>query len=152
MSKLNDEVQIKDTANTVIGNSATMGRGEAVSRIKNVVQPGDIQNLSTVGLLYGLFKSNVPELSDQAHKQASEKLAKMLTTTDPKVLEQIRKEVAEKGFAQNILQKYIPNLGTMIGRTAVNPNVVGVGTASALQPISEGGYTGDTRISLVVDY
>ena len=139
MSKLNDEVQIKDTANTVIGNSATMGRSEALTQIKNVVQPSDFQNLSPVGVIYGLFKSDFAELSDEAQIAAANKLAQMLTETNPKALEQIRKEVAEKGFAKNILQKYIPNLGTAIGRGVVSPNPVGVATGSIVQPIAEGG-------------
>ena len=137
MSKLNDEVQIKDTANTVIGNSATMGRAEALTQIKNVVQPSDIQNLSPVGLIYGLFKSDYAGLSNEAQIAAANKLAQMLTATNPKALEQIRKEVAEKGFAKNILQKYIPNLGTAIGRGAVDPNTIGVITGSVAQPIAE---------------
>jgi len=62
----------------------------------------------------------------------------MLTATNPRALEQIRKEVTEKGFAKNILQKYIPNLGTAIGRGVVNPNPVGVATGSIVQPVAEG--------------
>jgi len=138
ISKLNDEIQIKDTANTVVGNSATVGRAEALAQIKNVVEPDDIQNLSTVGLVYGLFKSDYKGASEEASIAAANKLAQMLTATNPKALEQIRKEVAEKGFAKNILQKYIPNLGTAIGRGIVNPSPVGVVTGSVVQPIAEG--------------
>lgn len=138
ISKLSDEVEIKSTSNQVIGNSATMGRSEAVSQIKNTIAPGDFQNLSPVGIIYGLFKSDFAELSEEAQIAASNKLAQMLTETNPKALEQIRKEVAEKGFAKNILQKYIPNLGTAIGRTIVDPNVVGIGTASTIQPLAQG--------------
>jgi hypothetical protein len=138
MSKLNDEIQIKDTANTVVGNSATVGRAEALAQIKNIVEPDDIQNLSTVGLVYGLFKSDYKGASEEASIAAANKLAQMLTETNPKALEQIRKEVAEKGFAKNILQKYIPNLGTAIGRGIVNPSPVGVATGSVVQPIAEG--------------
>jgi hypothetical protein len=139
MSKLNDEIQIKDTANTVVGNSATVGRAEALAQIKNIIEPDDIQNLSPVGLIYGLFKSDYAGASEEASIAAANKLAQMLTETNPKALEQIRKEIAEKGFAKNILQKYIPNLGTSIGRGVVNPNPVGVATGSIVQPIAEGG-------------
>lgn len=138
MSKLNDEIQIKDTANTVVGNSATVGRAEALGQIKKIVEPGDIQNLSPVGLIYGLFKSDYAGASEEASVAAANKLAQMLTATNPKALEQIRKEVSEKGFAKNILQKYIPNLGTAIGRGIVNPSPVGVATGSVVQPIAEG--------------
>lgn len=138
MSKLNDEIQIKDTANTVVGNSATVGRAEALGQIKKIVEPGDIQNLSPVGLIYGLFKSDYAGASEEASVAAANKLAQMLTATNPKALEQIRKEVSEKGFTKNILQKYIPNLGTAIGRGVVNPMPVGVATGSVVQPIAEG--------------
>tara|TARA_R110002012_G_scaffold321506_1_gene549596 strand:- start:46 stop:2040 length:1995 start_codon:yes stop_codon:yes gene_type:complete len=138
MSKLNDEVQIKDTANTVVGNSATVGRAEALGQIKKIIEPDDLQNLSPVGIIYGLFKSDYAGASEEASIAAANKLAQMLTATNPKALEQIRKEVAEKGFAQNILQKYIPNLGTAIGRGVVNPNPVGVATGSIIQPVAEG--------------
>jgi len=139
MSKLNDEIQIKDTANTVVGNSATVGRAEALGQIKKIVEPGDIQNLSPVGLIYGLFKSDYKGASEEASIAAANKLAQMLTETNPKALEQIRREVAEKGFAENILKKYIPNLGTAIGRGVVNPSPVGITTGSIIQPIAEGG-------------
>ncbi len=138
MSKLNDEVQIKDTANTVVGNSATVGRAEALGQIKKIIEPDDLQNLSPVGIIYGLFKSDYAGASEEASIAAANKLAQMLTATNPKALEQIRKEVAEKGFAKNILQKYIPNLGTAVGRGVVNPNPVGVATGSVVQPIAEG--------------
>jgi len=138
MSKLNDEIQIKDTANTVVGNSATVGRAEALGQIKKIVEPDDIQNLSPIGLIYGLFKSDYAGASEEASVAAANKLSKMLIETDPKKLELIRKEVAEKGFAKNILQKYIPNLGTAIGRGIVNPSPVGVATGSVVQPIAEG--------------
>ena len=138
ISKLEDEIQVKDTANTVVGNSATVGRAEALAQIKKIVEPGDIQNLSPVGLIYGLFKSDYAGASEEASIAAANKLAKMLTETNPKALEQIRKEVAEKGFTKNILQKYIPNLGTAIGRGVVNPNPVGVATGSIVQPIADG--------------
>jgi hypothetical protein len=72
----------------------------------------------------------------------------MLTETNPKALEQIRKEVAEKGFAKNILQKYIPNLGTSIGRGVVNPMPVGVATGSIVQPIAEGGSKSLNELSV----
>ena len=148
MSKLNDEIQIKDTANTVVGNSATVGRAEAVGQIKKIVEPGDIQNLSPVGLIYGLFKSDYAGASEEASVAAANKLAQMLTETNPKALEQIRKEVAEKGFAKNILQKYIPNLGTAIGRGVVNPMPVGVATGSIVQPIAEGGSKSLNELSV----
>lgn len=148
MSKLNDEIQIKDTANTVVGNSATVGRAEAVGQIKKIVEPGDIQNLSPVGLIYGLFKSDYAGASEEASIAAANKLSKMLIETDPKKLELIRKEVAEKGFAKNILQKYIPNLGTAIGRGVVNPMPVGVATGSIVQPIAEGGSKSLNELSV----
>lgn len=139
ISKLEDEIQVKDTANTVVGNSATVGRAEALAQIKKIVEPDDIQNLSPIGLIYGLFKSDYAGASEEASVAAANKLAKMLTETNKEALEEIRKEVAEKGFAKNILQKYIPNLGTAIGRGVVNPNPVGVATGSIAQPIAEGG-------------
>ncbi len=138
ISKLEDEIQVKDTANTVVGNSATVGRAEALAQIKKIVEPDDIQNLSPIGLIYGLFKSDYAGASEEASIAAANKLAKMLTETNKEALEEIRKEVAEKGFAKNILQKYIPNLGTAIGRGVVNPNPVGVATGSIVQPIAEG--------------
>jgi hypothetical protein len=148
MSKLNDEIQIKDTANTVVGNSATVGRAEALGQIKKIVEPDDIQNLSPIGLIYGLFKSDYAGASEEASIAAANKLSKMLIETDPKKLELIRKEVAEKGFAKNILQKYIPNLGTAIGRGVVNPMPVGVATGSIVQPIAEGGSKSLNELSV----
>ena len=39
IDNLTDEIDIKDTSNLIIGNSATAGRQEAVSTVKGLVQP-----------------------------------------------------------------------------------------------------------------
>lgn len=139
ISKLNDEVEIKTTANAVLGNSATMGRAEAVSSLKNVMTPTEVQNLSHVGIIYGLFKSDFDHLSIEAQKAASEKLVKMLTATDPKILDQIKKEVLDKGLVKGILTKFIPNTLSVIGKLPFDPTVSGITSGAVGRPISEGG-------------
>lgn len=135
MSKLNDEVEIKSTSNQVIGNSATMGRNEAVSAVKNALPREEINNLSPVGVVYGLFKSDFDYLSTEAQEAAANKLANMLTATDPKVLEQIRREVGEKGFVKGILTKYIPNLASIVGKSVIAPETVGTASGITSRPL-----------------
>ena len=93
-----------------------------------------MQNLSAVGLVYGLFKSNFSELSEEAQVAASNKLAQMLTTTNPKALEQIRKEVSDKGFTKQIFDKYLGPMAGEVLKAPFNPRVPGVGAGSLAQP------------------
>jgi hypothetical protein len=101
--------------------------------------PNEIQNLSPVGIVYGLFKSDFDHLSIEAQKAASEKLVKMLTATDPKILDQIKKEVLDKGLVKGILTKYIPNTLAVIGKLPFDPTVSGIASGAVGRPISEGG-------------
>ena len=126
VSNLEDEIAMKDTANAVLGNSATIGRSEAVTEIKSALPKRDINNLSHVGLVYGLFKSDYPSLSREAQISSANELARILTETNPRALEMIRKEVAEKGFAQNILSKYVPMGLLAPGRISTSPQFTGI--------------------------
>lgn len=96
ISNLTDEIRIKDTSNLVVGNSATAGRQEAVSAIKSLMQPSDIQNLSPVGLLYSMLKADNPQLQERAALSAANELARILTETNPTALKMIAKELSDK--------------------------------------------------------
>ena len=98
----------------------------AVTEIKSALPKRDINNLSHVGLVYGLFKSDYPSLSREAQISSANELARILTETNPRALEMIRKEVAEKGFAQNILSKYVPMGLLAPSRISTSPQFTGI--------------------------
>lgn len=124
MSNLNDEIEMKDTSNVVIGNSATAGRQEAVSRIRGVVSPSEVQNLSPVGLFYTMLKADSKEMSDRAASSAASELARILTETNPTALKQIAKEIESKKTFKGILKNYLPTAAERIVRAPISPQVV----------------------------
>lgn len=123
ISNLEDEIQLKDTSNLVVGNSATAGRQEAVGAIKELMQPSDIQNLSPVGLIYSLFKADNPAMQNEAAQAAAKELSRILTTTNPAALKSIAKEINDKQSFKGILKKYIPKASD-VGRATISPRVL----------------------------
>jgi hypothetical protein len=115
---------MKDTSNVVIGNSATAGRQEAVSRIRGVVGPSEVQNLSPVGLFYTMLKADNKEMSDRAASSAASELARILTETNPTALKQIAKEIESKKTFKGILKNYLPTATERIVRAPISPQVV----------------------------
>jgi len=127
ISNLTDEIDIKDTSNLIVGNSATAGRQEAVSTIKKLVEPSDIQNLSPVGMIYGALKADVPNLQERAAKSAADEITRILLETNPKALERIAREITNKGTFKNILQTYIPKSFQNILQTPISSQVIASG-------------------------
>jgi len=124
ISNLTDEIRIKDTSNLVVGNSATAGRQEAVSAIKSLMQPSDIQNLSPVGLLYSMLKADNPQLQEKAALSAANELARILTETNPTALKMIAKELSDKKTFKGILKTYIPKGMASIIKAPISPGAV----------------------------
>jgi hypothetical protein len=127
ISNLEDEIQIKDTSNLIVGNSATAGRQEAVSEIKGLVKPSDIQNLSPVGFIYSMLKADNPELQERAAKAAANELTRILLETNPKSLEKIAKELSNKKTFKGILKDYIPKGFESIIKAPISPQVIAAG-------------------------
>ena len=125
MQNLQDEIELKSTASTIIGNSTTAARQEATSFIEGLVKPGEVQNLSPVGLMFSVIKADYPELAQEAQEAASKELARILTENNPQALRKIAKEIQEKGTFKGIIKKYIPKAGTEAIRTTVAPRMVG---------------------------
>jgi|TARA_R110001632_G_scaffold233065_1_gene376230 hypothetical protein len=124
ISNLTDEIDIKDTSNLIIGNSATAGRQEAVSTIKQLIEPSDFQNLSPVGLLYSMLKADNPQLQERAAKAAASELARILTETNPQSLKMIAKELSDKKTFTGILKNYIPKGFENILKAPISPQVI----------------------------
>jgi hypothetical protein len=124
ISNLTDEIELKDTSNLIVGNSATAGRTEAVSAIKGLIKPSDFQNLSPVGLMYSMLKADNPELQERAAIAAASELSRILIETNPVALKNIAKELSDKKTFAGILKNYIPKGLENIVKTPINPQVL----------------------------
>lgn len=124
IDNLTDEIDIKDTSNLIIGNSATAGRQEAVSTVKGLVQPSDFQNLSPVGLVYSMLKADNPQLQERAARAAADELTRILIETNPASLKMIAKELSDKKTFSGILQNYIPKGFENIAKAPISPQVI----------------------------
>lgn len=124
IDNLTDEIDIKDTSNLIVGNSATAGRQEAVSTVKGLVQPSDFQNLSPVGLVYSMLKADNPQLQERAARAAADELTRILIETNPASLKMIAKELSDKKTFSGILQNYIPKGFENIAKAPISPQVI----------------------------
>jgi len=124
IDNLTDEIDIKDTSNLIVGNSATAGRQEAVSTVKGLVQPSDFQNLSPVGLVYSMLKADNPQLQERAARAAADELTRILIETNPASLKMIAKELSNKKTFSGILQNYIPKGFENIAKAPISPQVI----------------------------
>ena len=148
MENLQDEIELKTTSSIVIGNSATASRQEAVSVLKGLVEPGDVQNLSPVGLMFSVIKADYPELAREAQESAAKELARILTTTNPQALRKIAKEIEDKGTFQGIVKKYIPKAGTEVARTLAAPRLIGTEIGILSGRVFEGDTIADLNARL----
>lgn len=124
IDNLTDEIDIKDTSNLIVGNSATAGRQEAVSTVKGLVQPSDFQNLSPVGLVYSMLKADNPQLQERAARAAADELTRILIETNPASLKMIAKELSNKKTFSGILKNYIPKGFENITKAPISPQVI----------------------------
>lgn len=124
IDNLTDEINIKDTSNLIVGNSATAGRQEAVSTVKGLVQPSDFQNLSPVGLVYSMLKADNPQLQERAARAAADELTRILIETNPASLKMIAKELSNKKTFSGILKNYIPKGFENIAKAPISPQVI----------------------------
>lgn len=124
IENLTDEIDIKDTSNLIVGNSATAGRQEAVSTVKGLVQPSDFQNLSPVGLVYSMLKADNPQLQERAARAAADELTRILIETNPASLKMIAKELSNKKTFSGILKNYIPKGFENIAKAPISPQVI----------------------------
>lgn len=124
IDNLTDEIDIKDTSNLIVGNSATAGRQEAVSTVKGLVQPSDFQNLSPVGLVYSMLKADNPQLQERAARAAADELTRILIETNPASLKMIAKELSNKKTFSGILKNYIPKGFENIAKAPISPQVI----------------------------
>ena len=124
INNLTDEIDIKDTSNLIVGNSATAGRQEAVSTVKGLVQPSDFQNLSPVGMVYSMLKADNPQLQERAARAAADELTRILIETNPASLKMIAKELSNKKTFSGILKNYIPKGFENIAKAPISPQVI----------------------------
>jgi hypothetical protein len=124
ISNLTDEIELKDTSNLIVGNSATAGRTQAVKTVTGLVQPSDFQNLSPVGLIYSMLKADNPQLQERAATAAANELSRILIETNPVALKNIAKELSDKKTFAGILKNYIPKGFENIARTPISPQVL----------------------------
>jgi len=124
IDNLTDEIDIKDTSNLIVGNSATAGRQEAVSTVKGLMDASDFQNLSPVGLVYSMLKADNPQLQERAARAAADELTRILIEKNPASLKMIAKELSDKKTFSGILKNYIPKGFENIAKAPISPQVI----------------------------
>lgn len=124
INNLTDEIDIKDTSNLIVGNSATAGRQEAVSTVKGLMEASDFQNLSPVGLVYSMLKADNPQLQERAARAAADELTRILIEKNPASLKMIAKEMSNKKTFSGILKNYIPKGFENIAKAPISPQVI----------------------------
>ena len=124
-SKLSDELDMRETFVTVVGNSRTETRKEALRLIREGAAktvPKEIEG--PVQLIFNAFQRDFRNANEKQLRATAEELSRILTETNPEKLKVIGQQLG-KDSVLNVLREVAPELVPSVVRTIVNPVTTG---------------------------
>ena len=141
MKNMKSEVEMKSTSRQVLQGSQTAERTQAISDVKAGGQAvREMPAMSVQGILMRALQRDYAQLGDAQTRAVADEMTRILTTTDPKKLQKISKELSGRSV-YDVISKDIPELLPALGRAAIGPFSVGsmsgnvapnIGTATGL--------------------
>lgn len=123
MGNLMSEVEMKTTSKVVLQGSQTAGRTEAIRAIKEGAQR-ELPVMTGAQFIMRALQRDFADLGDQQLKATASEIARVLTTTDPKKLQRIAKELAGSDI-RTVLRKEAPEVLPILGRALLGPFSIG---------------------------
>ena len=123
MNNLMSEVEMKTTSKVVLQGSQTAGRTEAIRAIKEGAQR-ELPVMTGAQFIMRALQRDFADLGDQQLKATASEIARVLTTTDPKKLQRIAKELAGSDI-RTVLRKEAPEVLPILGRALLGPFSIG---------------------------
>lgn len=133
VKNLKTEVEMKSTSKQVMQGSQTAERTQAIKDVRAGGQAmREMPAMSVQGILMRALQRDYAQLGDAQTRAVADEMTRILTTTDPKKLQRISKELAGRSF-YDVVSKDVPELLPALGRAVLGPYSIG-GMAGNVAP------------------
>lgn len=144
MKNMKSEVEMKSTSKQVLQGSQTAERQQAIQDVRAGGQAmRELPAMSIQGLLARALQRDYAQLGDAQTRAVAEEMTRILTTTDPKKLARLSKELSSRSL-YDVISKDVPELLPALGRAALGPFAIGSLSGGVVPPdlVSSGGLFG----------
>lgn len=125
MKNMKSEVEMKSTSRQVLQGSQTAERTQAIQDVRAGGQAvRELPAMSIQGILSRALQRDYAQLGDAQTRAVAEEMTRILTTTDPKKLARLSKELGSRSL-YDVISKDVPELLPALGRAALGPFAVG---------------------------
>lgn len=125
INNLKTEVEMKSTSKQVLQGSQTAERTRAIEDIRAGGQAmREMPAMSVQGILMRALQRDYAQLGDAQTRAVADEMTRILTTTDPKKLQKIGKELAGRS-TYDVISKDAPELLAALGRAVIGPYSIG---------------------------
>lgn len=125
INNLKSEVEMKSTSKQVLQGSQTAERTQAIQDVRAGGQAmREMPAMSVQGILMRALQRDYAQLGDAQTRAVADEMTRILTTTDPKKLQKIGKELAGRSV-YDVVSKDAPELLAALGRTVLGPYSIG---------------------------
>jgi hypothetical protein len=131
IKNLKTEVEMKSTSKQVLQGSQTAERTQAIQDVRAGGQAmREMPVMSIQGILTRALQRDYANLGDAQTRAVATEMTRILTTTDPKKLQKIGKELAGRSL-YDVISKDVPELLPALGRTILSPSSLGIMSGTA---------------------
>ena len=133
IKNLKTEVEMKSTSKQVLQGSQTAERTKAIEDVKaggKAVR--EMPAMSVQGILMRALQRDYAQLGDAQTRAVADEMTRILTTTDPRKLQSISKQLAGRSL-YDVISKDIPELLPALGRATIGPYSIG-GMSGSIAP------------------
>jgi hypothetical protein len=131
IKNLKTEVEMKSTSKQVLQGSQTAERTQAIQDVRAGGKAmREMPVMSIQGILTRALQRDYANLGDEQTRAVATEMVRILTTTDPKKLQKIGKELAGRSL-YDVISKDVPELLPALGRTILSPSSVGIMSGTA---------------------
>lgn len=125
MKNMKTEVEMKSTSKQVLQGSQTAERQQAIADVKAGGQAvRELPAMSVQGVLMRALQRDYTQLGDAQTRAVADEMTRILTTTDPKKLQKMSKELSGRSV-YDVISKDIPELLPALGRATLGPYSIG---------------------------
>ena len=133
IKNLKTEVEMKSTSKQVLQGSQTAERTQAIEDVKAGGKAArEMPAMSVQGILMRALQRDYAQLGDAQTRAVADEMTRILTTTDPRKLQRISKELAGRSL-YDVISKDIPELLPALGRATIGPYSIG-GMSGSVAP------------------
>jgi len=134
MKNMKSEVEMKSTSRQVLQGSQTAERTQAIQDVRAGGQAlREMPAMSIQGILARALQRDYAQLGDAQTRAVADEMTRILTTTDPKKLARLSKELGSRSL-YDVISKDVPELLPALGRAALGPFAIGSLSGGVVPP------------------